>query len=574
MSVLKRLIPFLKPYKFTIVATLSLGVLLSGVTIGTARLVQIIIDQVFVDKNQKFLLIAPFAIVGIYLVSGAIRFVHMFFLKLTSEKIGLDIRSKLQSQFAYMSLEFHAGNSSGALMSKTIHDVISVQQGLGLLADIVREPLSAIAMLCYLFYVDWKLTIITFISAPILIIASRSLGKSVRKYSHVQQFIMENVTLTLKETLDGIRVIKAFTLEKHMKDKFQNILNQMVAIRKKILMREEVSGPVFELLAAMTFGGILYYAGSQAIQGNNTVGAFMSYVFVLGSMQGPIKKLQDAHVRLQHAVASTTRIFEILDAPVTVKEPEEVGRIRKQWNPEWKTIEYRNVCFSYGNKEVLKGVNLTVNRGEVVAIVGGSGGGKTTLVNLLPRFYDVTSGQILVDGVDVRDFSTPDLRKNIGLVTQDVFLFNETIRENIIAGQSEYSLQKIREALTAANAENFVKNLHNKEEAIVGDRGSLLSGGERQRVSIARAVFKNTPILILDEATSSLDSESEKLVQQALEKLMNGRTTFVIAHRLSTIQNADRIIVLSEGKIIEQGKHADLLSKQGAYYSLHRHQFG
>ncbi|MBK9293055.1 MAG: ABC transporter ATP-binding protein [Oligoflexia bacterium] len=555
-------------------ATLFLGILLSGVTIGTARLVQLIIDEVFVQKRKEILLLAPFAIVAIYLVSGVIRFIHMFYLKLTTEKIGFDIRSKLQAHFAHMSLDFHTGNSSGALMSKTIHDVISIQQGLGLMADIIREPISALAMLGYLFYVDWKLTLITFFSAPILIAASRSLGKSVRKYSHIQQYIMENIMLTLKETLDGIRVIKAFTLEKHMKDKFQNILGQMVATRKKILMREEISGPVFELLAAMTFGGILFYAGSEAIKGNNTVGAFMSYVFVLGSMQGPIKKLQDAHVRLQHAIASTQRVFEVLDSPITVKEPYEVERIQKNWDPNWKTIEYKNVHFSYGNKEVLKGINLKVNRGEVLAIVGGSGGGKTTLVNLLPRFYDVTIGEILIDGVDVRDFSTQDLRANIGLVTQDVFLFNETIRENIIAGQVNYNPQKIKEALSAANAENFVQRLQNKEEAVVGDRGALLSGGERQRLSIARALFKNTPILILDEATSSLDSESEKLVQQALDQLMEGRTTFVIAHRLSTIQNADRIVVLSDGKIVEQGRHAELLQKQGTYFSLHKHQFG
>jgi ATP-binding cassette subfamily B protein/subfamily B ATP-binding cassette protein MsbA len=576
LSEIKRLFPFLKRYRATIIMTLLLGVLLSLLTLATAQLVKYIIDEIFVKKNAQALYLAPVLIIGIYLFAGVVRFIHMYFLRYTGEKIGFDIRQKLQDHFALMSLDFHTGHASSSLLSKTINDVISIQQGLSLLSDVVREPLSAAAMLGYLLYVDWKLTLITLISIPILILASRSLGRSVRKYSQTQQEIWENVTLVLKETLDGIRVVKAFSLEKHMMDKFNSVIQKMLAIRRKILKREELSGPLFELLAAMTFGGILYYAGSQAIYCEATVGAFMSYVFVLGSFQGPIKKLQDAHVRLQHTIAATKRVFEILDTPLTVKDPEDRGQKSVSVPKNWTEIEFKNVHFSYGNKTILNGIDLKVKRGEVVAIVGSSGGGKTTLVNLIPRFYDVASGQILIGGVDIRDYKTKDLRSQIALVTQDVFLFNESIKDNILAGdvdQGESTEAQIQRSLSAANASSFVQRLNHGIESVVGDRGALLSGGERQRISIARALYKNTPILILDEATSALDSESEKTVQGALETLMKGRTTFVIAHRLSTIQKADRIIVLSEGKIVEEGRHDELLKKEGAYSHFHRLQF-
>lgn len=573
MPSLKRLFPYLKKYRGVILLTLFLGGILSIVTLATAKMVQTIIDGIFVHKNTELLVQAPLMIIALYFFSGLMRFTHMYFLRYTGERIGFDIRKDLQAHYAQMSLEFHTGNSSGSLLSKTLNDTISVQQGLTLLSDVVKEPISAMAMLGYLFYLDWKLTLITFLAAPILILASRSLGRSVRKYSHIQQEIWENVTLVIKETLDGIRVVKAFSLEKHMQEKFDKVIHSMLAIRRKILKREEISGPVFEFLAACILAGILYYAGHQAIKGETSIGAFSAFVVVLFSLQGPIKKLQDAHVRLQHTVASSQRIFDILDTPLTVKDPEDLGRQSKTWNENWQTIEFKDVHFNYGVREILKGVNLKVKRGEVVAIVGSSGGGKTTLVNLIPRFYDVSSGHIYVDQTDVRDFKVNDLRSHIALVTQDVFLFNETIRENIMAGKQEALPSQIASALTAANATSFIGQMKNKELSIVGDRGALLSGGERQRISIARALFKNTPILILDEATSALDSESENVVQEALEKLMKGRTTFVIAHRLSTIQKADRIIVLSDGKIIEEGRHEDLLTKQGAYFNFHKHQF-
>jgi len=569
---IKRLFPYLKPYRGTIIVTLILGVLLGATNIGMAKIVQVVNDDIFIKKDQRMLLLVPLAAIALYFVMGLLRYFHMYYLRYTGDRISVDIRNDLQTQYANLSLDFHTENSSGSLISKTMNDVVLVQLGLTLLADIVREPLTIIALLGYLFYTNWMLAAAIFLAAPIVIIVSKSLGRSVRKYSHMMQETNEEWTSTIKETIDGIRVVKAFGLETHMVNKFKKVADKFLFTRRKILGREELAGPVFELLAAVVVAGILYFAGLQIIQGKMTPGEFLSIISVLAMLQGPIKKLQDAHVRLQHTIAAAQRVFAIIDTPVKVQDPEKHNRKSIPWPDQWDTIDFKNVQFSYGNHPILRGINLKVRRGEVVAIVGASGAGKTTLVNLLPRFYDVEGGQITVGGVDVKDMQVRDLRGHIGLVTQDVFLFNESIKDNILAGNTGNE-PDVKSALEAAHALAFVQNLPHKTETRVGDRGAKLSGGERQRISIARAVFKNAPVLILDEATSSLDSQSELDVQKALDELMRGRTTFVIAHRLSTIQKAHRIIVLSEGKIIEEGSHTELLTRQGAYQKLHSIQF-
>ena len=578
MKIIKRLLPYLRPYRGRIIFTMILGIALSGITLGTAYLVKKIVDEIFVNKNPHMLAMAPVIIIGLYVVSGLMRFVHMYFLRYTGDVIAIDIRNDLQSKYAALSLDFYSENTTGSLISKSINDVIQVQVGLSLLADVVREPVNLVAILGSLFYINWRLTLLVTICAPILILASKAIARSVRKYSFIQQEIWELFTSVLKETLDGIRIIKAFNLEKHMEGRFKHATKLILDTRRKILSREELAGPVFELIGACTLSGILYYAGYQVVRGESTAGTFMQFVFLLLSLQNPIKKLQDAHIRLQHTVAACSRIFHDMDLPVTVKDPEDFGRASVSWPANWEDIEFRNVRFAYKDKEVLKGINLNVKRGEVVAIVGSSGAGKTTLVNLLPRFYDVTAGEIFVGGVEIRNMKVHELRTHIGLVTQDVFLFNESIKENILAGagatDAAVTAQAVNRAVEAAHAGDFVSRMPHGLNTIVGERGSQLSGGERQRISIARALFRNTPILILDEATSSLDSESESIVQAALDELMVGRTTFVIAHRLSTIQKASRILVLADGQIVEQGNHQELLKQQGAYHRLHLKQFG
>jgi subfamily B ATP-binding cassette protein MsbA len=574
VDTLKKLTPYLRPYRSVIIFAILLGIVLTGFVVVQAQILKILTDNFFVEKNARMLVLIPAGVVALMAIQGVVRFFHMYLLRFTGEKVAFDIRNDLQAHYSNLSLDFHGENTGGSLISKTTNDVIQIQLGLGLLADVVKEPISAIGLLVWLFHLNWKLTLFSIFSAPILILASRNLGRSVRKYSLTQQQLFEDFTNVIKETLDGIRIVKAFNLEFHMQERFRKVTDKILNIRRKILRREEISGPLFELLAAVTLALLIYFVGHQIIRHETTFGDFMAFVFTLISLQGPIRKLQDAHVRTQHTIAATGRIMAILETPILVKDPVPSGRKAQAWPTNWDNIEFENVQFSYGSKNILNSLNLNVRRGEVVAIVGASGAGKTTMVNLLPRFYDVTEGSIKIGGVDIRNMPLKVLRAHIGLVTQDVFLFNETIRENVQGAEPTQYPQRVRDALKAAHAADFIDRFPEKIETIVGERGSKLSGGERQRVSIARALFKDAPLLILDEATSSLDSQSEKTVQEALDELMKGRTTFVIAHRLSTIQKAHRIIVLSEGKIVEQGSHQELLTQGGLYQKLHSTQFG
>jgi len=575
---LKRLLPFLKPYTGTIVFTLVLGLIVNGLGLATAKLLQMIVDKILVAKEHEWLFKAPLIIVGLMAVNGICRFFHIFLLRYTGEKVAIAIRTRIHGKILSLGLDFHSQAQGGALISRTMNDVNTIQQGMSLFADVVKEPINIVMIIGYLFYVDWKLTLASMALVPIVAFASDRLGRSVRKYSFRMQESFEDFTSALKETIDGIRVIKAFNLEKKLAGRVNFINTRYLQIRKKILSREEASGPLFEFIAAILAAGILIYTGSEVITGRLTAGAVMSFFYALGLIQIPIKKLQDANVRLQHTVASTDRIFQILEMPDHLAEPTHP----KLFPEAWQEIEFREVSFSYGARSILDHFNLKIRRGEVVAIVGQSGAGKSTLVNLIPRFYDVTAGSIRIGGVDVREMSLKDLRDHVGLVTQDVFLFNESIEDNIRAGREEHGRETeggqqgpgaVERAARAAHAFDFIQRTAKGFKTLTGDRGLNLSGGERQRISIARAVYKNAPILILDEATSSLDSESEKEVQRALDELMEGRTTFVIAHRLSTVQRADRILVMREGRVVEQGTHQQLLDQGGEYRKLYALQF-
>ncbi len=569
MDSLKPLLPFLRPYRGTIIFTLVLGVMLSGLGIAIAKLVKIVVDDILVNKNAAMLYQAPLIIVGIYLASGIVRFAHMYLLRYTGDRVSVDIRNALQKKFTEISLHFHMDHPSGELISKTTNDVNWVQLGLTLLADVIREPINAVALLAYLFYTNWQLTLITLMILPVLILASRSLGRSVRKYSRLMQSSNESIIGTLKETLDGIRIVKAFRLEKIQQKKFEATSDEFLHTRRKILSREELSGPVFELLAAAVLSGILLFVGNQVIHGKSTPGDFVSFIFVLGLFQAPIKKLQDAHVRLQHTVASGKRVFDLLAYPQKINESPNPSN----WPSSWSAINFKDVRFGYHETEVLKSLNLQVRRGEMIAIVGPSGSGKSTLMNLLLRFFDPTKGAIEIGNVDIREMRLADIRFQMALVTQDVFLFDDTIANNVAAGLP-LDAGRVTQCLQDAYILDHVRTMPEGIFARVGERGGRLSGGERQRISIARALYKNAPILILDEATSSLDSQSESYVQLALDRLMEGRTTFVIAHRLSTVKRADRIVVLSEGRIVEEGSHSELIERTGGVYrNLHQIQY-
>ncbi|MGE3973688.1 MAG: ABC transporter ATP-binding protein [Bdellovibrionales bacterium] len=574
---MKKLWPFVRPHKWNLVLILFFGFLMSATTVGLLPFVKFFFDEVLEKKNVELKYIIPLAFPAIYLVHGAARFFHLYFLKITGERIIANVRLALQEKFMHLNLSFHGKYEagSGGLLSRILNDMVIVQWGLNIFADIVREPITAIGLLVGMFYLDWKLTLCILLVAPLIAVTLKQLSKSIRKYSHMQQSTMEDVTSVLKETLDGVRVIQSFSLESELRRRLDVVLTDYLSHRRKIIVREEIAGPISEVVGAWVFAAICMYMADQIIGGKSSTGTFLAFVGAAALFQPPIKKLQDAYIRLQQTFAATARLFEILD------DPNEVPRSEKNlpFPKDWKQIEFRNVSFSYDQRPILKNINITIQRGEVVALVGESGSGKSTLVNLLERFFEPVTGQIFIGGVLIGDINLHELRKNIALVTQDVFLFKDTIARNIQSGDFERfsketsHVEKVVESVSqSANAHDFIRNMTNGFQTDVGERGSKLSGGEKQRVSIARAFYKDAPILILDEATSALDSTSEVEVQKGLDHLMSGRTAFVIAHRLATVSKADRIVVLKNGEIVEQGAHQDLLTKKGQYFQFYQLQ--
>jgi ATP-binding cassette subfamily B protein/subfamily B ATP-binding cassette protein MsbA len=489
---------------------------------------------------------------------------------MTAEKVAIHLRHRLQKKFMNLNLTFHntfqAG--SGGLMSRVLNDITIIQNGLRMFADFFREPVTFIGLLGYLFYLDWKLTASIFIILPIILFFHKTISKSIKKYSVKGQEDLEKITATVKESLDGVRIIQSFNLENVMSQRFEREANEYLFSRKRIHQNVELAGPVTEFITTALVLGLMTYMGLKITNGVATTGSLIAYIGVLLQLGPPVKKFQESYVRLHETNVAAGRAYSLLEDPNEVPQ----AKATKSFPVDWKTITYRNVSFSYGKDQILKNVNLTIQRGEIVAFVGASGSGKSTIVNLLERFFDPTQGEILIDEVPIRDIDLKELRAHIALVTQDVFLFSDTIEKNIWAGNFDKSAMGVIDAAKSANAHGFITRTPDGYQNRVGDRGNLLSGGEKQRISIARAIFKDAPILILDEATSALDSQSEVEVQKGLDQLMQGRTAFVIAHRLSTVAKASKIIVMKSGEIIETGTHQSLLEQMGEYHSLHQLQ--
>ena len=567
---IKRILKEITVYKQRLIIVAVSGLIMAICDTGSANLLKYVFDGLQFGKldmvKETFLWIIVVAF-----LKGVSRYIHLFNMNYTAELVAQNIRQKLQNKFMRLNLSFHNNyaSGSGGLISRILNDIMVIFHGLRMFGDFFREPVLFLGLMGTLFYLNWRLTLSIIVILPIILWFLQMISKSIRKYSVRGQEDLEKITSTIKESLDGVRIIQSFNLEDEMSKKFRNESEAFLHSRRKIHSLIEFSGPVTEFVMTAVIFAILFYMTLEISAGRATYGDFISYVAALLMLSAPIKKVQESYVRMQETSTAARRIFSLMDEKSEVPQTE----TKLPFPAQWKKIEFRNVSFKYGDNWVLKNINLTVKRGELIALVGQSGSGKSTLVNLLERFFDPTEGQILIDETPIQSMDLKELRSHVALVTQDVFLFSDSIQRNIWAGDFQKSKDRVELVAQSANAHNFILRMPNGYQSRVGDRGNLLSGGEKQRISIARAFFKDAPILILDEATSALDSESEIEVQRGLDHLMEGRTTFVIAHRLSTIAKANCIYVMRAGQIVESGPHAELMQKQGEYSKLHALQF-
>ena len=566
----KRLLQYVKPYWKRMTCAVISAILLAGANTSIAYVVKKVMDDLFAEKNMQMLVLIPLAIVVLYFFKGLFHYGQAYLMGYVAVKVVTDIRDKIYHHLQTLSLAFFTKNPTGILMSRIANDTALLQSTVSdSITSLLRNTLTIIGLTGYTFWVNWKLATLSYLIILWAIIPIQIFGRKSRKFSTKSQRKMADIAKFLYETLSGIRIVKAFGMEHYENRRFSEENFRFFKIRIRRLRIRALASPTMEMLGGIASASILYYGGYAVIKGYMTSGDFFSFVAAFAMMYKPVRELNKLNQTIQEGLAAAVRTFEILDLKAEIvdkPDARKLPRIKGQ-------IEFKNVCFQYDQEPILENVNLKVRVGEVIAIVGTSGAGKSTLVNLIPRFYDVTSGAILIDGIDIRDVTIKSLRDQIGLVTQEIILFDDTIKNNISYGSLEKSDQEVMAAARAAYAHEFIVDSPQGYGTVIGEWGGKLSGGQKQRIAIARALLKNAPILILDEATSSLDSKAEGEVQAALEKLMEGRTTFIIAHRLSTIKKSHRIIVISDGKMVEEGTHSELLELQGEYYKLYNMQF-
>jgi subfamily B ATP-binding cassette protein MsbA len=566
----RRLLEYLRPYMGGFLLASVCMVVVSSTSGGAAFLIQPMLDDVFIKKDAGLLAILPGAIVLVYLVRGLFR----DFSSLMMQRIGAmavrDVRNDLYRHMQHLSLSFFQRNTTGELVSRITNDITLVQDAISIVVyDVFREGFTVVALLGVLVYRDPVLSVFAVMVLPFSAWFIARLGRRMRHITRGAQERIADLTSLMTEAFSGARVVKAFGMERYESERFKAENERYFNVWTKTIRLNEISSPLLEFIGAFGVGAIIYYGGRHVISGETTVGNFFSFLTALFMLFAPVSKLGRVYNRIQQAMAAAARIFEVLDLKPEVAEQKGATAI----GPVRREVAFKDVTFSYGNEPVLRGISFTAGAGTITAIVGMSGAGKTTMVDLIPRFYDPAGGAVLFDGVNVRAATLESLRAQIGIVTQDVFLFNDTIKNNIAYGREGTPMELIEAAAKSAYAHEFIKSLPSGYDTVVGERGARLSGGQKQRISIARALLKNPAVLILDEATSALDTESEIEVQRALNNLMENRTTFVIAHRLSTILHADRILVVEKGRIVEHGTHRDLLAANGVYRKVFELQF-
>ncbi len=570
MNIYERLYQLIKFHWLRMVLAVACMLGVAACTAASAYLIKPVLDEIFIDKKVEMLKILPLVVLAMFLVKSLCAWGQGYLMSYVGNKMVVDLRQQLYDHLQRLSLSFFDRTPTGILMSRITNDVSQIQAAVkDCVTGMIRDALSVVGLVGVVFYRDWQLAIIAVLILPFAFFPIVKFGQKLRAISTKSLEAMGDISVILHETIGGNRIVKAFGMEEYEKKRFAGENMRSFDYAMKAASVNSLSPPLMEFFGGIGIVSIIWYGGYSVIEGISTPGNFFSFLAALILLYEPVKRLSGMNMTLQQGIAAAYRIFEILDTPSETVDKPGAPRL----SPISRDLEFHHVSFHYGDEPVLKDIHLRVGAGEVIAIVGVSGAGKTTLVNLIPRFYEVSEGAILIDGVDIRDATIASLRAQIGIVTQQTILFNDTVRNNIAYGDIRKSEQEVIDAARAANALDFIAKLPHGLDTMIGEQGALLSGGERQRLCIARALLKNAPILILDEATSSLDSESELEVQKALENLMAGRTTLVIAHRLSTIKNADRIVALADGRVVEVGGHEELLKRDGEYRRLYDLQF-
>lgn len=566
-----RLLRYLRPHLWPTFTVAMIAMLLFSATTGALPLlVERVFDDIFAAKNEFALTVLPVVIVGVFLFRAATAIASSYLMDLVGQRIVRSLRQEINDHLQSLSLSFFNRTPTGTLLSRMTSDVTMVNQGLTqATASVIRDFTSLVVLLVVAFVKDPVLSVVAFMVFPAAVLPILRWSRKLRKTSRRGQVALGMLTTVLQEAIQGNRVVKAFGMQSYEQARFAEENERLFRLYMRASWLRAITTPLLEILSSLAIGGVVWWGGRSVIAGVRSQGSFLAFLTALFLLYEPFKRLSKTNNVIQQALAGAERIFEVLDTEQEIAD--RPGAVNLSGIKEG--ISFEHVWFSYGSEPVLKDVTVHIGVGEVVALVGMSGGGKSTLSDLIPRFYDVTRGRIAIDGIDVRDIKLASLRSHIALVTQQTFLFNDTVRANIAYGDMTKSEREIIEAARAANAHDFIERLPQGYDTVIGELGLRLSGGERQRIAIARALLKDAPILILDEATSALDTESEALVQQAIDRLMKNRTTLVIAHRLSTVRRADRIVVIAHGRVVEQGSHEELIALGEEYRKLYDLQF-
>lgn len=571
MTLYLRILSYIKPYMHRLLFAMVCTIMAAAGNLYIPWIIKDMIDEVLADKNGTMLNWIAASIIAIFIVRGLFWYGQNYLMSYVGQSVIIDIRAAVFKKLQRLSVSFYDKNKTGTIMSYVTNDVNALQSAMvENTIEMITEGFILIGSVVAMIYLDWRLTLFTVCTFPVVLWFMEFLGKKIRKTGGRIQECTADITSVLQESVASARVIKSFVREDYEVDRFdvENKANFRANMKNAQLMATLT--PVVELVAAIGVTMIIWYGGNNVINGTITAGSLVAFLTYAVNISNPIKRLTRVIGNIQKALAAAQRVFMIIDMPEEIAE----SRDAKQLPEVSGKVEFQNVSFAYNDKgNVITDLSFSVKPGEVIAIVGPSGAGKSTIANLLPRFYDVNKGDIKIDGHSVREVTLDSLREQVGIVPQETMLFNGSVYNNILYGRLDATKEEIEAAAKAANAHDFIMQLTDGYETKLGDRGVNLSGGQRQRIAIARAILKNPRILILDEATSALDTESERVVQEALDRLMVGRTSFVIAHRLSTVKNADKILVLEKGNLVESGTHDELLALDGLYAHLYKIQY-